>query len=113
MCALCRFLDVVAQDEAIEGIMDTEYTVFHCTKLNILRYEEYLMAPVTENLEDTKSKACPYWEPWKTDAVPARESKHIGLPDRDDLPELSPQELSDLLEALLAAPPPPPPETSA
>lgn len=80
VCALCRFLETVDRGIYIEDIEETEYSLFHCKKLDVYQHEEYLMVPTpasTEEMEPKNDRVCPYWEPWEDDT----ESPFIGLPE--------------------------------
>lgn len=101
VCALCRHLETVESGQEIEDIADTEYAVFHCRRLDVYRREDYLMAPVTEELHPSEPGCCPYWEPWQDKA---REN-FLGLPDLDDLSESDDSELNEFLRSVLSAAP--------
>ncbi|MGM9991396.1 MAG: hypothetical protein ACI376_00875 [Candidatus Bruticola sp.] len=100
VCALCRYLDTVDQGLEIDEILDTEYSLFHCSRLNVFRHEEYLMAPVKETVEDTKKEVCPYWEPWSSDCLKVNE-QFIGLPDIENLDVIKDDGLAALLSAVV------------
>ncbi|MGM9998715.1 MAG: hypothetical protein ACI38Q_04900 [Candidatus Bruticola sp.] len=101
VCALCRYLDTVDRGLEIDEILDTEYSLFHCSKLDVFRHEEYLMAPVTGTVEDSKKEACPYWEPWSADCLKAEE-RFVGLPDIENLESVEDRDLADVLAKILA-----------
>ena len=63
ICATCRHLETVEQGREFPGIMDTEYLVFRCRKLGWKTREDYLMEPVSQDL-DAEPFHCPHWEPW-------------------------------------------------
>lgn len=98
VCALCRHLESVASDQDIEGVLDTEYTVFHCRKLDAYRCEQYLLTPPAESTEEMEAgnkEACPYWEPWEQENTEA----FVGLPDCDS--DVSDSEMARLLQELM------------
>ncbi len=99
VCALCRYLETVDNGLEIDEVLDTEYTLFHCTRLNIFRQEEYLMVPVTDKVEDRRTKVCPYWEPWSKDCLGAKE-RFLGLPEAENLLMTEESELADLFNSV-------------
>lgn len=99
VCALCRYLETVDNGLEIEEILDTEYTLFHCSRLNIFRQEAYLMAPVTDKVEDTRSNVCPYWEPWSKDCL-GSEKRFLGLPEAENLLQIENSELAELFNSV-------------
>lgn len=99
VCALCRYLETVDNGLEIDEVLDTEYTLFHCTRLNIFRQEEYLMVPVTDKVKDTRTDVCPYWEPWSKDCLGAEE-RFLGLPEANNLLAREESELADLFNSV-------------
>ncbi len=99
VCALCRYLETVDNGLEIDEVLNTEYTLFHCTRLNIFRQEEYLMVPVTDKVEDTRTEVCPYWEPWSKDCLGA-EKRFLGLPEAQNLLITEEAELADLFNSV-------------
>lgn len=97
VCALCRYLETVDNGLEIDEVLDTEYTLFHCGRLNVFRHEEYLMAPVTSSVEDTRHDVCPYWEPWSNDCVKSEE-RFLGLPEAENLIAMEDSELTNLFD---------------
>jgi hypothetical protein len=66
ICATCIHLKVLDQGREFDLILDTEYTLFECEKLNQRTKEFYLMVPVNDCLELNEPESiCSYWEPWK------------------------------------------------
>jgi hypothetical protein len=63
ICALCRHLEVVGQGHEFEGIADTAYLEFRCKLLGWKSREDYLMAPVSDDLPAVDKGNCPFWEP--------------------------------------------------
>ncbi len=99
VCALCRYLETVDNGLEIDEILDTEYTLFHCTRLNIFRQEEYLLAPVSDKVEDKRTDVCPYWEPWSQDCL-GSEERFLGLPEAENLINREESELASLFNSV-------------
>ena len=99
VCALCRYLETIDNGLEIDEVLDTEYTLFRCARLNIFRHEEYLMAPATDTVEDTRKDVCPYWEPWSSDCVKSEE-RFFGLPEAENLVAAEDSELANLFNSV-------------
>ena len=99
VCALCRYLETVDNGLEIDEVLDTEYDLFHCARLNIFRHEEYLMVPVTDKVEDKRTDVCPYWEPWSKDCFGAQE-RFLGLPEAENLLVAEESELAGLFDSV-------------
>lgn len=99
VCALCRYLETVDNGLEIDEVLDTEYALFHCARLNIFRHEEYLMVPVTDKVEDKRTDVCPYWEPWSKDCFGAQE-RFLGLPEAENLLVAEESELAGLFDSV-------------
>ncbi|MGI5844326.1 MAG: hypothetical protein ACOX9B_09150 [Candidatus Xenobium sp.] len=65
ICALCRHLEILEEGEEFPGILDTRYLVFRCRNLGWRSREDYLMEPVSQDLELPAARVCPFWEPWE------------------------------------------------
>lgn len=65
ICATCRNLEVVDQGREFEQIADSEFIVFRCKVLGTCTRDDYLMAPVLEELPPDPGSTCPFWEPWQ------------------------------------------------
>lgn len=65
ICALCRHLEVIESGQDIPGLLDSEYNIYRCAKLNITSRENYLLLPVEPELSKPKPVVCPYWEAWQ------------------------------------------------
>lgn len=99
VCALCRYLETVDNGLEIDEVLDTEYALFHCARLNIFRHEEYLMVPVTDKVEDKRTDVCPYWEPWSKDCFGVQEC-FLGLPEAENLLVAEESELAGLFDSV-------------
>ncbi|MBQ7502254.1 hypothetical protein IJT93_06010 [bacterium] len=101
VCALCRHLESVVSDQDIEGIINTEYTVFHCRKLDAYRYEQYLLTPPAESTEEmeagNREEPCPYWEAWEQENAEA----YAEMPECDG--DVSDSDMARLLRDLMDA----------
>ncbi|MCL5036503.1 MAG: hypothetical protein M1269_05210 [Chloroflexi bacterium] len=68
ICATCRHLKVLETGREFAAIIDTEYTLFSCSKLGWETKEFYLMKTDIDIAEYTSSQEeCPHWEPWYED----------------------------------------------
>ena len=99
VCALCRHLESVVSGQSIEGLNNSEYTLFRCRKLDVYRCEEYLMVPAAESTEEMDACAgdkdvCPYWE-----GLEENTEKFIGLPDFDS--DMTEGDLESVLKNIL------------
>jgi len=66
VCVTCKHLEVLERGFEFPGILDSEYIVFNCEKFGIKQREDYLMAPVKEDLGDfNRKEECPFWEDWR------------------------------------------------
>lgn len=64
ICALCRHLEMMHEGEQFEGIADTAYAVFKCTKLGWSSRDDYLMdAEPVKRYQPSEPNDCPFWEP--------------------------------------------------
>lgn len=70
ICALCRHLEVVEKNREFARVVDSEFMVYRCRKLNVQKREDYLMEPVPTHLERPQPTECPFWEPFVPEEEP-------------------------------------------
>lgn len=64
VCALCRHCKKIDEGREIPELVDSEYMTFYCEELEIMTRDDYLMAPVDEEIDSENPRVCPYWEPY-------------------------------------------------
>ncbi len=64
ICITCKYFIEEESGFEFENILDTEYAIFKCQKLGKKSRDDFLMAPIPDEIEIPKLDKCPYWEFW-------------------------------------------------
>ena len=64
ICITCKYFIEEESGFEFENILDTEYAIFKCQKLGKKSRDDFLMAPIPDEIEIPKMDKCPYWEFW-------------------------------------------------
>ena len=64
ICITCKYFIEEERGFEFENILDTEYAIFKCQKLGKKSRDDFLMAPIPDEIEIPKLDKCPYWEFW-------------------------------------------------